>query len=110
MIGLMPCWLACLVEINRPVKHPVVGHRQRGELQLVRLLHQPVQPASPIEQRILGVQMKMDKFRVRHGSSLRRDNRAGQAATEAAARCGAAWLPCRSAPVLGRSNARKQWA
>ena len=55
-----------LVEINRPVKHAVIGDRQRRELQLMRLVHQPVQPASPIEQRILGVQMKMDKFRVRH--------------------------------------------
>jgi hypothetical protein len=36
----------------------------------MRLVHQPVQAAGAIEQRILGVQMKMDKIRVRHEESL----------------------------------------
>jgi hypothetical protein len=36
----------------------------------MRLVHQPVQPAGAIEQRILGVQMQMNKVRVRHGGSL----------------------------------------
>jgi hypothetical protein len=36
----------------------------------MRLVHQPVHPAGAIEQRILGVQMKMNKVRVRHGGSL----------------------------------------
>jgi hypothetical protein len=34
------------------------------------LVHQPVQPAGAIEQRILGVQMEMNKVRVRHEDSL----------------------------------------
>jgi hypothetical protein len=34
------------------------------------LVHQPVRPAGAIEQRILGVQMEMNKVRVRHGDSL----------------------------------------
>ena len=45
------------VKIDRPIHHPVVGDRQRAELQGMRLVHQPVQPARPVEQRILGVQM-----------------------------------------------------
>jgi hypothetical protein len=36
----------------------------------MRLVHQPVEPAGAIEQRILGVQMKMDKVRVRHEMNL----------------------------------------
>ena len=41
-----------------------------GEFQVVRFVHQPVQPAGAIEQRILGVQMEMDKIGMRHGSKL----------------------------------------
>jgi len=48
----------------------VVGDGQRGELQFMGLVHQPVQPAGAIEQRILGMEMKMNKVRVRHGHSL----------------------------------------
>jgi hypothetical protein len=33
----------------------------------MRLVHQPGQPAGAIEQRILGVQMQMNKVRVWHG-------------------------------------------
>jgi hypothetical protein len=36
----------------------------------MRLVHQPVQPAGAIEQRILGVQMQMDKIGVRHADKL----------------------------------------
>ena len=55
-----------LVKINCAVENAVVGDRQRGKLQLMRLLHQSVETAGPVEQRILGVQMEMDKIRVRH--------------------------------------------
>ena len=48
----------------------MVGDGQRGEFQFMRLVHQPVQPAGAIEQRILGVQMQMNKVRVRHGTKL----------------------------------------
>src|SRR5947209_2554469 len=46
-----------LIEINRAVKHAVIGNRQGRELQLVGFVHEPVKPASAIEQRILGVQV-----------------------------------------------------
>ena len=46
-----------LVKWNRPVQHAVIGDRQCRECQFVGFVHQPVQPASPIEQRILGVQV-----------------------------------------------------
>ena len=48
----------------------VAGDGGRGEFQFLRLVHQPVQTAGAIEQRILGVQMQMDKIGVRHGGSL----------------------------------------
>ena len=48
----------------------MVGDGERGEFQLMRLVHQPVQPAGAIEQRILGVQMEMNKVRVRHAVNL----------------------------------------
>ena len=59
-----------LIKINRAAKHAVVGDRQRGKSQLMRLVHQPIQSASAIEQRILRVQMKVDKVRVRHAKNL----------------------------------------
>ena len=58
--------LGRLVKINRAIKHSVVGDRQRRQLQLMGPIHQPVQPTSAIEQGILGVQMQMNKVRVRH--------------------------------------------
>src|SRR5205814_9482041 len=39
-------------------------------LQFARYVHQPVEAAGAIEQRILRVQMQMDKIRVRHGVNL----------------------------------------
>jgi len=36
----------------------------------VGFVHEPIQAASAIEQRVLGVQMKMDKVGVRHGNNL----------------------------------------
>ena len=68
-----------LVKINRAVKHAVVGDGQGGEFQFVRLFHQPVQAAGPIEQRILGVQMQMNKIGVRHEPNLTPGADAGQA-------------------------------
>jgi len=44
----------------------VVGERQRGEFQRLRLLHEAVETARPVEQRVLGMQMEMDKIRMRH--------------------------------------------
>ena len=59
-----------LVEINHPVHGAVVGDGEGGKFQFMGLVHQPVQPAGAIEQGILGVQMEMNKVRVRHGSTL----------------------------------------
>jgi hypothetical protein len=39
----------------------------------MRLVHQPIHPAGAIEQRILGVQMQMNKVCVRHESILLSD-------------------------------------
>ena len=55
-----------LVKINRAIHHAVVGDGKRGKFKFVGLVHQPVKPACAIEQRILGVQMQMNKVSVRH--------------------------------------------
>ena len=55
-----------LVKIHGSIQHAVVGNGYCRKFQLVRLVHQPVQTARPIEQRILGVQVQVDKFGVRH--------------------------------------------
>ena len=51
-----------LIKIDRAVEHTMVGDRQGGKLQVARLVHQRVETAGAIEQRILGVQMEMDKI------------------------------------------------
>src|SRR5687767_10717900 len=55
-----------LVEIDGAVKHAVVRDRKRAKIQLVRAVHELVQPARAIEQRVLGVQMEMDEIGARH--------------------------------------------
>jgi hypothetical protein len=49
----------------------VIRDGKGGELEGVRLLHQTIQPARSIEQRILGVKVEMNEFGVRHGARLR---------------------------------------
>ena len=66
-----------LVEINRAVKHAVVRDGQRGEAQLVRPVNEPVQPASAVQQRVLGVQMEVNKISVRHRGQLTAWQRGG---------------------------------
>ena len=62
---------ACrLVKVNDAVHGAVVGDGQRGEFQFMGFVHQPVQTAGAIEQRILGVKMEMNKVRVRHEHNL----------------------------------------
>ena len=68
-MGLMP-FSRRLVKVNDAVHRAVVGDGQRGKFQFMRLVHQPVQPAGAIEQGILGVQVQMNKVRVRHGNRL----------------------------------------
>ena len=50
-----------LVEIHHAMHRAMIRDGERWELQLVRLLHELVQTARAIEQRILGVQVQMDK-------------------------------------------------
>ena len=62
------------VKVDDPVHGAVIGDRERGKFQFMRLLHQLVQTAGTIEQRILGVQMEVDKISVRrHRSNLPRE-------------------------------------
>ena len=68
--GLDALFARRLVKINDAMHRAVVGDGERGEFQFMRLVHQPVHPAGAIEQRILGVQMQMDKIGVWHGDSL----------------------------------------
>jgi hypothetical protein len=44
----------------------------------MRLLHQSIQTAGAIEQRVLGVEMEMNKIRVRHAANLMPDKRGGK--------------------------------
>ena len=53
-----------LVKLNHPVHRPVVGDGEGREFQRVRPVHQLVQTARPVEERVLGVQMQMDKVGV----------------------------------------------
>ena len=71
--GLDPFGPDGLIEIDRAVKHAVIGDGERAEFQVVSAFCEFVQAASGIEQRILGVKMQMDKIDVRrHGENLRR--------------------------------------
>ena len=44
-----------LIKINRAMEHAMIGYCQRRQLQRMRSLHQPIQPAGPVEQRIFCV-------------------------------------------------------
>ena len=55
-----------IVKDHRREHIPVLGDRQRRHLEPGRLVEQLVDAAGAIEQRILGVQMKMNEFLVSH--------------------------------------------
>jgi hypothetical protein len=55
-----------LVELHRSIHAAVIGHRDGRHLACVRLLYRVRNPARPIEQAVLGVQVKMDKVRMFH--------------------------------------------
>src|SRR5258705_1229470 len=59
-----------LVEINSAIEDTVIRQRQRRELQFVRFFSELVQTACSIEQRILGMEMQMNKLSVRHGINV----------------------------------------
>ena len=62
-----------LVKIDGAVEDAVVGDGEGAEVQFGGAFGEFVQAASGVEQRILGVKMKMDKIDVRrHGENLRR--------------------------------------
>ena len=56
----------------------VVRDGQRCEFQIMRLVHQPIQTARAIEQGILGVQVQVNKIRVRHAEKLPFDDECAQ--------------------------------
>ena len=78
--GLDALLLRRLVEIHRGVKHAVVSHRHGVELEVVRLVHQLVETTGGVEQAVLGMQMEMDKVRVRHWNkfTVQRNKRASR--------------------------------
>ena len=51
-----------LIKINRAIENAVIGESERGKFQLVRSVHELVQTARPIEERILRMQMQMNKL------------------------------------------------
>ena len=71
--GLDARLLSRVVELDGAEHVPVVGHRERRELEGGGLGHQAVQAARRVEQRILGVQVQMDE--VGHGG--RKDRSGG---------------------------------
>ena len=73
--GLDAGLLRGVVELDRAEHVPVVGHRERRELEGGGLGHQAVQAARRVEQRILGVQVQMDE--VGHGGRKDRSGRDG---------------------------------
>ena len=95
-----------LIEINDAVHGAVVGDGQCGEFQFMGLVHQPVQPAGAVEQRILGVQVEMNKVRVRHGGSLafQREDTKTQKALARISRISKGWKPERKWPGVSESS------
>ncbi len=60
--GLDPLVARGLVKVDRTIKDPVIGEGDGGKFQFVRLVHQLVEAAGAVEQRVLAVQMKMDEL------------------------------------------------
>ena len=71
-----------LIKFDDAVHRAVVGDGQRGKFQFMRPLHQRVQAARTIEQRILGVQMQVDKISVRHQKRILRARRDAKQAAD----------------------------
>jgi hypothetical protein len=68
-----------LVEIDGAVEDAVVGDGEGAKFEFVRAVHEFVQAAGRIEQRILGVEMEVDEIGVRrHADNLRRGAEAAQ--------------------------------
>ena len=72
--------LRFLEKFDRAVKHPVIGHGERGHSVLPRLFHRFSNPHRAIERRILGVQVEMNERVGGHGRriyAIRRPPRSG---------------------------------
>lgn len=50
-----------VVEGNGPVKIAMIGQREGGHLEIDRPLHEPVYPAGPVEQTIVGMDVEMNE-------------------------------------------------
>src|SRR5688572_9656213 len=74
-----------LIKINRAVKNAVVGDADGGKLQLRRFIHQFVQTARSVEERILRMQMKVNKVGKRHAVNLTFEYAAVQAVVKKSA-------------------------
>jgi len=53
--------LSCLIEINSAENVSMIGHRHRGHLAALSFLDQILNSHRPVESRVFGVQMKVDK-------------------------------------------------
>src|SRR6185369_327131 len=76
---LDPLVSGSLIKIDCAVENAMIGNRERRKLQFMRLLQQSIQTTGAIEQRVLGVEMEMNKIRVRHATNLMPGDRARQA-------------------------------
>ena len=59
-----------LVKLDRSVKIPVVGDRDRRHLEFLRLSHQLFRPHQPIEEGVFGVEMEVNEGIGRHPLAL----------------------------------------
>src|ERR1044071_1464061 len=68
--GLNAVFAGGAVKINCAIKHAVISNGQGRESQLMGSLDEPIQTAGSIQQRILRVQMEVNKVRMRHSRKL----------------------------------------
>ena len=66
---LQPLLLRGLVELDGTVHVAMIGHGHRRHLACMRFVDNIGNTAGPVEQAVLGVQVKMDKIRVLHQNS-----------------------------------------
>ena len=61
MIGLTPCLRGLAVELDRAGERAVVGERDGRHLELGRARRERRDPARPVEDRVLGVDVEVDE-------------------------------------------------
>ena len=62
MIGLTPCFPASRYELDRAGERAVVGERDGGHLELGGAGRERGDPARPVEDRVLGVDVEVDEI------------------------------------------------